>query len=323
MKKPILLVIYSMFTLLAIGQRVDLDKFYFNASYRILPRTGLDTSYRTFSVDIDAGRLTRMAVKESLLKQEVYIGGWRKLSSGGHIKINLRMEDVIVEKSDIKEREEIFKDKNGKETGRKKHYFMELTYSYGARALINDYRGSQLSNTLLMSRDSKHIYTSSEYDTKAEAQIFFAYNVIPVTSELSRNVAYDVVRTISEKMTYSYGFSQTTVNDFMWILDNRKHPEYEGHQQAWLTIKQALFQMSADEPLDRVREMVKPAIEYFEKVKKRYASSSKNDRKVRYASFYNLSKLYYYLDDPIAAMKEASSLVLNDFDARDGRMLEN
>jgi hypothetical protein len=66
---------------------------------------------------------------------------------------------------------------------------------------------------------------------------------------------------------------------------------------------------------------MQPVIDYFEKVKKEYTSSDKEDRKMRYASFYNLAKIYLYLDEPEKSMTEADALALNDFDERDGKML--
>jgi len=138
-----------------------------------------------------------------------------------------------------------------------------------------------------------------------------------------RRVATGTFEDLSNRLTANYGFTQRTVNDFMWILDTRKHPEYDAHRKAFTLVKQAMFMMNADEPVDQVREMLKPAIEYFEKIKRTYPSTNKKERKLRYASYYNLAKIYIYLDDPDAAMQEATGLVMNDFDARDGRMLEN
>ena len=83
-----------------------------------------------------------------------------------------------------------------------------------------------------------------------------------------------------------------------------------------------MFQMNAEEPLDEVRNLLAPVISYFEKVKKRYSSGSKADRKMRYASYYNLAKIHYYLDDPDAAMREAGELTMNGYDEKDGRGLE-
>ena len=63
-------------------------------------------------------------------------------------------------------------------------------------------------------------------------------------------------------------------------------------------------------------------INYYEAIKKRYSSNSKADKKMRYASYFNLAKIYYYLDDPEAAMREACELMLNEFDEKDGKRLE-
>jgi hypothetical protein len=81
--------------------------------------------------------------------------------------------------------------------------------------------------------------------------------------------------------------------------------------------------MSPDESLDVIKGQLKPVIDYFNSVKKKYASSSKWDKKLRYASYFNLAKIYWYLDDPDAAMKEATELVINGYDSKDGKRLEN
>ena len=43
---------------------------------------------------------------------------------------------------------------------------------------------------------------------------------------------------------------------------------------------------------------------------------------MRYASYYNLAKIYYYLDDADASMNEAGNLIMNGYDAGDGKVLE-
>jgi len=94
---------------------------------------------------------------------------------------------------------------------------------------------------------------------------------------------------VSSMLTVNYGFTTRTVNDFMWILNTRKNNETEAHKNAFLIIKNALFRMSADQSLSAVRAEVQPAIDYFESIRKRFNSSSKSDRKMRYASFYALA----------------------------------
>ena len=108
----------------------------------------------------------------------------------------------------------------------------------------------------------------------------------------------------------------------MWIVDSRKHPEYAAHRKAFQQMNEVMFNMNASSSIAGVRVQLKPVIDYFEKIKRTYTSTNKHDRKIRYASYFNLAVLYYYLDDPQAMMKEANGLVLNDFDARDGRGFE-
>jgi hypothetical protein len=323
MKKPLVLGLFTCITLLATAQNVDLDRFYFNATYRELPRRGLDTSWRTFAVKAEIGPLCRQTMKKDDLTQLVEIEGWRKLNNNAHLMVRTKLEDVIVEKSQVKERQEILKDKQGKQTGVKMYYAMQLTYTYTAQTSITDYTGRTLEDMPRVDRSMKYNWTGQEYTTKLEAEISFAYNAIHVTSEIMRSVATNTFAEISNRLSANYGYSQRTVNDFMWILDTRKHPEYDAHRRAFSLVKQGMFMMNADEPVDKVREMLQPAIDYFQKLKRMYPSTNKKERKLRYASYYNLAKIYIYLDEPDAAMREATDLVMNDFDARDGRMLEN
>ncbi|MBK6978284.1 MAG: hypothetical protein IPH28_15305 [Cytophagaceae bacterium] len=79
--------------------------------------------------------------------------------------------------------------------------------------------------------------------------------------------------------------------------------------------------MKADEPIDALRENLEPIIEYFESIKSKYKTDEKADKKLRYGAFYNLSKLYYYLDKPDLAIIQAEGLIENDYDKKDGEKL--
>ena len=85
--------------------------------------------------------------------------------------------------------------------------------------------------------------------------------------------------------------------------------------------KNAMAPMNANEPLDKIKQKMQPVIDYFEKLKKEYATSDKEDRKMRYSSYYNLAKIYIYLDEPEKAMTEADALAMNGYDEKDGKML--
>ncbi|HEY6978414.1 MAG TPA: hypothetical protein VH396_19080, partial [Chitinophagaceae bacterium] len=210
-------------------------------------------------------------------------------------------------------------DKNGKITGTRSFYYEEVVYTFGATASINDYRGMHILDMELANRNYKQTYRSPEFPIKALAQGYFTINVLSVTNTLYQNCVNRAMHYLSEIITDDFGFKPVTVNDFMWIVDSKKDPEYSAHRQAFIKLSEILFSMNASTPIDEAKEELKPVIDYFEGIKKTYTSSRKHDRKIRYASYYNLAVLYYYLDDPQSMMNEATGLELNDYDAGDAK----
>jgi hypothetical protein len=256
-------------------------------------------------------------------ENSVVLEGWRKLPQKGHLSIDIKLEDILPESFSVKERVEIIKDKQGKQTGSRTFYHQEVVYTFSAFADISDYKGAYIQKVLLADREYKQVYRGPEFAIRQMAEGYFLLNSLTITGELYKNAVNRAMNYLSERITNNFGYGEVNVNDFMWIVGSKKHPEYQAHRQAFLTINEVLFGLTANRSLEGAREQLQPAINYFESIKKKYTSSKKHDRKIRYASYYNLAKLYYYLDDPQAMRKEASGLILNDFDARDGRGLES
>ncbi|MBC7949379.1 MAG: hypothetical protein H7Y42_15945 [Chitinophagaceae bacterium] len=322
--KKLLFSAVLLFPLIAISQKkVDLDKYRFSSQFRSLPSARLDTSYRTYHVRVETSRLMQSYLNDMTPESAVQLDGWRMLTSNGHIGIQVKLEDLLPESVSTREREEIIKDRNGKETGRRRLYSQEVVYTFSAFADISDYKGAHIDNIILANRSYKQTYRSPEFAIRQLAEGYFMINSFAVTEQLFKSCVNRAMNFLSAQVTEYYGYGERTVTDHMWIIDSKKHPEYRAHRQAFLQINEALFSISANRTLDGVKEQLQPAIDYFESIKRKYTSTSKHDRKIRYASYYNLAKLYYYLDDPQAMKKEASGLILNDFDASDGRALES
>jgi hypothetical protein len=320
--KKIIFAALSLLPLLVSGQKVDLDKFKFTSQFRSLPAIRLDSTYHTYNVKVEGTRLMQTYLNGLNPENSVNLEGWRMLKEQGHITIQVKLEDLLPESFSVKEREEVSKDRSGRET-RRRLYQQEVVYTFSAFADISDYKGAFIKKIILADRGYKQVYHSPEFAIRQMAEAYFLINTFATTEQLYKNCVNRAMRYLSEQATYNFGYGETTITEHMWILDSKKHPEYQAHRQAFLTINEVLFGLSANRPLDGVREKLQPAIDYFESIKKRYASTSKHERKLRYASYYNLAVLYYYLDDPQAMRKEATGLILNDFDARDGKSFES
>lgn len=321
MTKLIFTLFFTMVLLSGLAQRVDLDRFNFSATYRDFPEEPLPEAYKTFNVRIESAPSLGLGYNTESLENLVIIEGLKKVNGTGHVTILAIMDDIVIEKTETKERVEIKKDRNGVET-RKSLFSTVTTYSFGARVSVYDYKGyTLLSNYILSDREDRRTFKTPEFSTPAEATNNYNNKLYEVRSNLARQLSTAAVNNLNQVLNTRYGYKVQKVNDIFWLLNNKRHPEYTAQQKAWSNFKSAIVLMSADEPLDKVKEKMKPVISYFEKVKTTYPGTDKEARKLRYASYYNLAKIYLYLDDPESAMREADALAMNDYDESDGRML--
>jgi len=320
--KKLYLLLALTIPFLAIAQKkVDLDPFSFSVQYRSLPKMKIDSTYRTYNVVVEGTRLMDPFLKDMSPAETVLLDGWRKLPENGHLSIKVKLEDLLPEGVMVKERVENVRSSTGQVTTRT-YYHEEVKYSFAATATINDYKGAHISDIILNSRGNKYTYNSPEFALKPLAEGYFMLNSFKITNDLYRRCVTNAMHDLSENITENFGFREVTGNDIMWIVDSRKHPEYEAHRNAFRQLTEYLFSMNANTSIEKVKEQVKPVIDYFERIKTDYSTTSKHDRKMRYASYYNLAVLYYYLDEPEKMMKEAQGLVLNDYDTRDGKGFE-
>jgi hypothetical protein len=309
-----------IFPLTAAAQKnVDLDPFRFKVQYRSLPSVKIDSTYHTYNVEVEGTKLMSPLLNELEPEKSVRLEGWKKLPQSGHLDIKIKLGDLLPGDMSVKERVVTTKNGNGVVTGTKIFYSQEVVYSFEAAATVTDYKGEHIKDLQLADRSYKRTYRSPEFSIRAIAEGYFLVNSLAVTKELYRDNVNEAIHYLSERLTEDFGYNEVTVNDNMWVIGSRKHPEYSDWRNAFQQMNEVLFDMTASSPIKGAREHLKPVIDYFEKIKTTYSSTSRHDRKIRYASYYNLAVLYYYLDDPQAMMKEANGLILNDFDGKDGK----
>ena len=314
---PVLVILFSTIS----AQRVDLDRFNFSVSYRDFPIEPLPESYKTYNVRLEAAPSLGMGYSSANLTNNIVIEGLKKVEGTGHISILLMLDDIVFDKPESIERVQTSKDKQGNEI-KKSLFSLEFYYSFSARMSVYDYKGNTIvSNRILFDRDSKRSYKTPESNSAADATNYYSNKVGEIRNNLAKQLTGTVVAQTNQWLNEQYGYPTRRVNDILWILNNKRHAVYSAHQKAWNDFKNAIVLINENESLDKVRQKMKPVIDYFETVKKQYTTSDKEDKKMRYASYYNLAKIYIYLDEPEKAMSEADALAMNDYDEKDGKTL--
>lgn len=79
--------------------------------------------------------------------------------------------------------------------------------------------------------------------------------------------------------------------------------------------------MNHKEPIQNLEKELQEIITYFENVIPKYSGKKKKFKKMRYASYYALGKMYYYLDNPSKTKEYGQKLIDNDYSKRDGKYL--
>jgi aspartyl/asparaginyl-tRNA synthetase len=120
-----------------------------------------------------------------------------------------------------------------------------------------------------------------------------------------------------------FGFTDyTNTLDIIKTMDKEGHSEITNFRTKADELKRELQYMTPAKPMNK--ERVKGVIEYFKSLPEKYTDSKyKAEQRIRYAAYYNLCKIYYYLDEPENVAQYADLLILNGYEVSDGAKLKN
>jgi hypothetical protein len=312
----LLLICFSTF-----AQKVDLDRFHFNVQYRNFPNILVNKNYNTFNLLFGGSPTSKSFMMEDELYRSISIFGWKQLSYKGHLTIQTFFGDFIIKTSTVNERKEDIKDKDGKITGTKYHYSAQIVYTFPISYTVTDYKGAMLTTESVLGGD--RTWVSQEYERYKDAADYYNNNRGVIRSNLSRKDMQEALRAITAKLNFNFGFPPASNYTKLWILNNKKHPEFEAAQKIWNQFKDVTPRVTYEGVSDADKQILLSVIAYFDGLKTKYAGSDKTDKKMRYSSYFNNAMIYtWFLDDFDAAIKEADGLIANDYDSGDGKDLK-
>ena len=359
MKKTVLALGLMMSGFWAVAQKVDLDKFNFEVAYQRLPTQPVPLDKRTYGTRVKLGAALNSYIFEGPTNERLKVDGWKRVTDDPTIGVEFNLDDFVFRGSESKNETVEIKDKSGAVTSRTTYYWLEATYSgrgickYKApftpkpltekeiaeakakadqkaanRFLANVQTNAPQepagnSKTINLSQD---IVYQTEKTTNGTSELSekFNLNKDAIYGDYLRRFSESAISKVNGAINGQYGYIPVGGREFLWILDSKDHPEYAIQQEAIQAVK-AIFQtMKANVPIDELSANLQPLIDYFESLKTKYVGDNKPDRKMRYSAYYNLGKIYYYLDQPEKTIKECEGLIANDYDEKDGeRMIED
>jgi hypothetical protein len=317
MKKIFLCLLLVSYTAIIFGQRVDLDKACFTHNYKSLPSIFLDKSYNTFSIQVTKSTALKVLSVETNTNG-INIEGKKKLESGGHLLINLDLGDFNIESSEVKERVDIQKDKDGKETGRKYYYRVDVVYTFTANASAKDYTGKDYRYWILSQRNEKKTYSTAEYSKSSDATNYYNNNRLEIKTRLIEEQINSAVSTLNSSLNTTFGYVTDSARECFWDLGSKKHAEFANYTAATATAIEAIQMIAAIKIPSESLEKLRPSIEYYKSLIEKYTSDDKGDKKIRYGAYYNLGLIYLVVEQFDLAKEAGENLIKNDYDKKDG-----
>jgi hypothetical protein len=246
----------------------------------------------------------------------ISIAGFSRVSTDGTIEIDFMFNGTTVENFEVVEVKHEKKNKKGEVISTRYSYKLELDYrSTGAVRITNTLTGENYSDTYSHSSS----YTKHSFKTRSKAQRYYDNNRHSLETKYRNDHIRDMEESIQNYLNKTYGYPINSGKDNFWILSRKSHPEYYKHHEAFERARLAFIKMSYNKPVASLEKELQPVIQYFKEVIPRYQGSKKKMRKVRYASYYNLAKIYYYLDNIEKTKEYGQKLIDNGYDKKDGR----
>ncbi len=353
MKKQSLLFFFLFISILTFSQKVDLDRFYFNVSFQNLPVNIIPFEQRTYAtIIVTDGPISSQFESAKILNNQLYIYGWKKVTEGAKVNVEVNLADFFEEGTIVESRNVEEKDKDGKVISSYPLYTLVTKYrgqgyatitapniqkkiapvpvqavSKTPNRFIKDGSGTEATTVAPSAEITKKIDLSGSYSYKSSenvSKVFLerenAKNREVNFNKRLREYVQNVILNTNSQINYYYGFEPVSFKEQLWIMDSK---EEEGaiQKEAIEAVKALFAEMKADQPIEKLAADLQPLIEYFESLKTKYKEDNKGSKKIRYSAYYNLGKIYLYLDQPEKAIIEGEGLIANDYDKSDGRDL--
>ncbi len=337
---------------LSFAQKVDLDRYYFNVSYQELPKTIVPLEQRTYATNIITdGPISNLFPSARVLNNQLNVYGWKKVEGNAALTVDLNLADFYEEGTKVESRKVEDKDKDGKVIKTYYMYTLVTTYRGKGYAIVtaptvakpaatapveapakpaNRFLKSTnqetpaadapTGNTFKLNFSDQYVYKSAENASQSFLERENAKNRGVNFDLRLREYVDKAIIAANNHLNYNYGFKPISFQEQLWIMDSK---EEEGaiQKEAIEAVKTQFLTMKADQPIDKLTADLQPLIEYFESLKTKYKEDNKGSKKIRYSAYYNLGKIYLYLDQPEKTIKEGEGLIANDYDKGDGKDL--
>ncbi len=303
------------------AQKIDIDKKAITTRLLSLPTKDVDQAWKTFAYTFSGGQhLSLWSMDQDEAKNTYFkLEGYSPVESGADLNLEATLYPFKILDFNVQSRVEKTKDKSGRETSTS-YYKYVLSYDSGFSWKMKDKNGKELSDKFFtLTATSIKKKEGTEFRTYKEASDSYNNNRAQINRDIATSEIKSYLAGMYQNINKQYGYKAESERFNLWVLDTKKHPEYEVQQKMAEEVKMAFAAISPDGLTAADAEALKPAMDYFLSIPGKYAADEKADAKLRYAAYFNLSNMSLHLDNLEKAIEYANLLIKNDYDKGDGK----
>lgn len=235
-----------------------------------------------------------------------------------YITIDLYFGDIQVRKSEIVER------KTEREIDGERvvsySYALEMEYSMPVVLTETNHKISRSHTDTIISKMDRYKYVTDAFPTPRSLMRYHDEEYGYIQNRLATQVADDAIYKADSKLRSWYNFQAMTKKDILKTMNEKKHLENRTMQLRVTELYHILQSMTHDKGIQK--EQVQYLINYFEDIPNRYTDPKlKADKQIRYMAYFNLAKIFLYLEEPDKVIEYANALDDNEHDTRAAKNL--
>jgi hypothetical protein len=299
----------------AFSQKVKWERF--NIAYTHLPSDPLPAEFTTYSTRVYGSwsdQLAGAGLTTTGLANRIKMDGFKKVDNG-HIRVVVQLGYFRTENNKLNS---IKKEKEDKEGNKSTYYRYTRSFQYSMpiSMQVTDYQGKVLIDRVISDRSNAQTYTSKEFASAKAANEWWYKNRTNTYNQFIKELINNGINTASSTIRSKYDYQKMAkkTDNMELVVKFEKEAEFE---KAYNTVKEAFAEMTPQEPVDGLKEKVKPAMEFWSQMIDSYDPRHKKERKVVHAANYNMAVTFFWLDDLDSAQKYATDCL--NIGWKDGR----
>ncbi|MBK9736497.1 MAG: hypothetical protein IPO92_16670 [Saprospiraceae bacterium] len=161
-------------------------------------------------------------------------------------------------------------------------------------------------------------YETDEFSTSSVAFNDFRNNAAAQASNHENAYRLEYPTWCNTYVNRAYGYQPYRSYVKFKRLDSEKHPEYMMFENAITATKTIFSKMRYNKSADEIAKDLEPVIGYYEGLTKKYTSRDKHEKRLRGASYYNLARIYQYLDRHDKVLEIGKAIIATEYDEDEG-----